>query len=105
MAYLGLDFREPPIKLPAVYDQLTPEQRKRVRETYAKKQKGRCYHCKQPLEHKPPERITKLPLIRVTYPPDFFKWPVHLHHNHETGLTIGAVHAYCNAVLYEYHGE
>jgi hypothetical protein len=30
---------------------------------------------------------------------------VHLHHSHETGMTIGAVHARCNAVLWQYHGE
>jgi hypothetical protein len=28
-----------------------------------------------------------------------------LHHCHQTGLTIGAVHAKCNAVLWQYHGE
>lgn len=105
MAYLGLDFREPPIKLPAVYEELTPEQRKRVREAYVKKQKGLCLYCKQPLEGKPPDHVLKLRLIRGTYPKDFFSWPMHLHHDHATGLTIGAVHAYCNAVLFEYHGE
>ena len=39
------------------------------------------------------------------FPPNFFKWPVHLHHSHDTGMTIGAVHARCNAVLWQYHGE
>lgn len=32
-------------------------------------------------------------------------YPVHLHHDHKTGLTIGAVHAKCNAVLWQYYGE
>ena len=31
--------------------------------------------------------------------------PIHLHHDHDTDLTIGAVHAYCNAILWEYHNE
>jgi len=39
------------------------------------------------------------------FPPGFLKNPVHLHHNHDTGMTIGAVHAYCNAVLWQYYGE
>ena len=38
-------------------------------------------------------------------PENFFKYPVHLHHSHYTGMTIGAVHANCNAVLWQYHGE
>ena len=39
------------------------------------------------------------------FPESFFKYPVHLHHSHDTGKTIGAVHAYCNAVLWEYYGQ
>jgi hypothetical protein len=39
------------------------------------------------------------------FPELFLKYPVHLHHSHVTGLTIGAVHAYCNAVLWVYHDE
>jgi len=30
---------------------------------------------------------------------------MHLHHNHETDMTEGAVHAYCNAVLWQYEGK
>jgi hypothetical protein len=39
------------------------------------------------------------------FPPNFFNWPVHLHHCHVTGLTIGAIHCHCNAVLWQYHGQ
>lgn len=39
------------------------------------------------------------------FPPNFFKHPVHLHHDHQTGMTIGAVHNHCNAVLWQYYGE
>jgi hypothetical protein len=31
--------------------------------------------------------------------------PVHLQHSHVTGLTEGAVHAFCNAVLWQYEGR
>jgi hypothetical protein len=33
------------------------------------------------------------------------KSPIHLQHDHDTGLTEGAVHAYCNAVLWQYEGR
>lgn len=38
------------------------------------------------------------------FPKGFFDHPVHLHHNHDTGLTIGAIHCYCNAISWQYHG-
>ena len=36
------------------------------------------------------------------FPPNFFDHPVHLHHDKTTGMTVGAVHAYCNAVSFQY---
>jgi len=58
-----------------------------------------------PLDGPPDESVSELPVHRDLFPVGFFKNPHHLHHNHETGMTIGTVHAYCNAVLWEYHGE
>jgi hypothetical protein len=49
--------------------------------------------------------VLTMPINEKIFPPNFFKYPVHLHHDHNTGMTIGAVHAYCNAVLFQYHGE
>jgi len=96
-----------PIALPAMYDHLTWYQRKQVREDYILLQKGLCWHCKADLSGPPPERITKLSLDRRMFGAnlEFLKHPIHLHHNHRTGLTIGATHAYCNAVLAQYFGE
>ena len=93
------------LKLPVMYDKLKHWEKRRVREEYTVKQKGKCYYCKRSLLQKPPVWVLDKKLGRATYPPNFFKHPVHLHHCHRTGLTIGAVHAYCNAVLFEYHGE
>ena len=31
--------------------------------------------------------------------------PIHLQHNHSTDMTEGAVHAYCNCVLWQYEGR
>ncbi len=91
--------------LPQQYDWLSPKTRKTIREEYVKRQNGNCYHCKKPLTEKPCKTITKLTINKKLFPENFFDWPVHLHHDHVTGLTLGAVHCYCNAILWEYHGE
>lgn len=88
--------------LPVNYNEIHYTERRAVREEYIKLQDGKCYLCGESLEKEPKKakRITK-----HLYPPNFFKYPVHLHHHHDTGMTIGAVHCYCNAVLWEYHNE
>ena len=93
------------IELPTNYNALEPFERKDVRERYMQIQKGLCHHCKEPLSAPPPKEITDMPVRKWLFPKSFFDWPVHLHHDHETGMTIGAVHNYCNAVLWQYHSE
>lgn len=87
---------------PVDYNSLTQAQRRTVRERYIKAQDGKCYHCGGFLAEEP----TYKPDINWDlFPPSFLRWPVHLHHNHNDGMTIGAVHSYCNAILWQYHGE
>lgn len=90
---------------PVDYRAMTQPERRKVREAYVKEQDGFCCHCSKPLERAPD--MSKL--IRWNLFPGgrdgFLRYPIHLHHNHKTGMTIGAVHAYCNAVLWQYHGE
>lgn len=93
------------IELPCDYTALGPRQRKEVREEYIRRQGGLCMHCGEPLKHKPPKEITKKPINWSLFPPNFLRYPVHLQHCHTTGKTEGAVHAYCNAVLWQYHGR
>lgn len=93
------------MKLPVVYDQLDPFDKRRVREAYVLQQKGECYYCKRTLGKPPPRNVLSKSVDESLFPDGFFSWPVHLHHSHDTGLTLGAVHAYCNAVLWQYHGE
>jgi hypothetical protein len=95
-------------KLPAVYDRLSGQRRMIVRELYIAKQKGKCLHCKQTLSRLPraynarkKERMNASGIL----PPYFFKFPIHLHHCHKTDLTLGAVHAYCNAILFMEYGQ
>jgi len=93
------------MKLPVDYNALTPAKRKAVREEYVRLQDGLCAHCKAPLSGKPAPEVAAKKVTARLYPKGFFRWPVHLHHHHVTGMTIGAVHCHCNAVLWEYEGE
>ena len=93
------------MNLPVNYNETHYTKRKLVREEYIKLQEGKCCHCGQPLDGPPAKSVSELSVHRDLFPVGFFKNPHHLHHNHETGMTIGTVHAYCNAVLWEYHGE
>lgn len=93
------------IKLPIDYDSLSSSKKKIIKEQYIVLQNGLCWYCKKPLSDIPADHIRKKPIDKTLFPPTFFDYPLHLHHNHETGLTIGVVHNYCNAVLWEYHGE
>jgi hypothetical protein len=93
------------IKLPVNYENLHWTERKKVREEYVRRQGGMCHHCGNPLTGKPTKEILNKKIAKALFPPNFFKHPVHLHHNHNTGMTIGAIHNKCNAVLWQYHGE
>jgi hypothetical protein len=93
------------IKLPVDYTTLDWQDRKLVREQYVKEQGGDCWHCHEPLVNDPPKSITDLPLNLALFPDKFLRHPIHLQHDHTTGMTEGAVHAYCNAVLWQYYGR
>jgi hypothetical protein len=90
--------------LPVNYNNLSTIKRRIVREQYILVQNGKCCHCGKPLSGKPDRQILEMKIDVGLFPKNFFKFPVHLHHNHETGMTIGAVHNYCNAVLWVYYG-
>lgn len=91
--------------LPVDYNSISQQDRRLVREEYIIRQNGKCQHCGTPLDGPPDSFVTDHDVDRGLFPPSFFNWPVHLHHDHKTGMTIGVVHCYCNAVLWQYHGE
>lgn len=91
--------------LPVNYDKLPQAKRRLVREEYVRLQDGLCHHCGAPLTGNPTKEVEALWVRTALFPPGFFRNPVHLHHHHDTGMTIGAVHARCNAVLWQYNGE
>ena len=89
--------------LPVKYSELTREERRSVREEYIRLQEGKCFFCKGDLQKEPPKRITKKPIQWEYFPSNFLQYPIHLQHDHDTGMTEGAVHAYCNAVMWQYY--
>lgn len=93
------------MQLPTMYNGLGPHEKRPVRERYQDLQNGLCYHCNAPLLGPPTKEVTDRSVDVTLFPARFFDSPVHLHHSHDTGLTLGAVHAYCNAVLWQYYGE
>ena len=93
------------MELPVDYTKLTGYKRRLVREEYVRVQKGLCHYCHAPLTGMAAPKVAIKKVNRKLYPFGFFNNPVHLHHHHTTGMTIGAVHCHCNAVLWEYHDE
>jgi len=91
--------------LPVDYDNLCSVERRKVREQYIKEQDNMCWFCKEDLFSEPPERITEKSINLKIFPIGFLNSPIHLQHDHDTGLTEGAVHGYCNAVLWQYYGR
>ena len=87
---------------PVDYSKLTQRERADVREQYENAQWGDCWFCAEPLYEDP---VQSKPINWLLFPPGFLNHPVHLHHDHETGMTVGAVHAYCNAVMWQYEGQ
>ena len=92
-------------KLPVDYTKLEWYDRKAVREQYVTEQENKCMYCGNNLSEEPPIEITNKRINWDLFPDNFLKHPIHLQHNHNTGMTEGAVHAYCNAVLWQYDGR
>ena len=90
--------------LPVDYTKLHWTERRQVREQYIKEQDRKCYYCGCSLDEPPPNHITDKKINWELFPKNFLKYPIHLQHNHKTGMTEGAVHNYCNAVMWQYEG-
>lgn len=93
------------MKLPVNYDKITPRERRKVRLEYLKLQNSKCHHCGNDVWGPPVKEIVTAYIDESLFPKGFFEYPVHLHHDHNTGMTIGVVHNRCNAYLWQYHGE
>lgn len=93
------------MELPVRYDSLSAQRKKIVREKYVELQGGLCFYCKGNLSVDPPKSITNKKINWKLFPVNFLKYPIHLQHCHKSGLTEGAVHAYCNAVMWQYENR
>lgn len=87
------------------YSKMSQPERRALRLEYVRWQGGKCLHCGQPLDGDPPAEVRGVKVRWSLFPPNFLRHPVHLHHSHRTDKTIGAVHALCNAVLWQEFGE
>lgn len=93
------------MNLPINYEEAHWTVRRQAREEYVVLQDGKCYWCGEPLDQEPPKSITDKKIDWTLFPPQFLKNPIHLQHCHKTGMTEGAVHAFCNAVMWQHHGR
>lgn len=93
------------MKLPIKYSKAHWTVRRRARNLYMKQQGGLCWFCKESLDKAPSEAVRSAYINKNLFPRGMFDYPVHLHHDHNTDDTIGAVHARCNAYLWQYKGE
>ena len=95
------------MELPVIYHETAPADRRLVREEYVRRQDGLCYWCGELLSGEPSAHVKakKKHIQWRKFPPNFLRHPVHLQHCHDTGLTEGAVHALCNAVMWRFHGR
>lgn len=91
--------------LPTDYTKLNAKQKKLVRELYIEEQDNKCWACGELLSGSPRQDIIETKINYKLFPPGFLKNPIHLQHNHDTNMTEGAVHAKCNAVLWQYYGK
>lgn len=93
------------MKLPVLYDKLNPKQKREVRTEYIRLQEGNCYFCHEPLSGKPDKQVLDKDINLSLFPVGFLRWPIHLQHCHSSGFTEGAVHARCNAAMWQYLGR
>jgi len=91
--------------LPINYRKLTQPQRREVRLQYIKLQNNKCFYCGESLDQSCSQKVFCKSIDLKRFPPNFLAHPIHLQHSHKTGLTEGAVHAYCNAVMWQYEGR
>ena len=91
--------------LPIDYTKLKQWERKLVREQYIKEQNGKCMFCHNKLTENPVDGVEDVYINLSLFPINFLDNPIHLQHNHTTGMTEGAVHARCNAYLWQYEGR
>jgi len=90
------------MELPINYDEASSQTRKEARLQYIELQNNLCMYCGTNIHEKPYNLKTKRKVDWDNFPPNFLQYPIHLQHNHNTGLTEGAIHSLCNAISWQY---
>ena len=93
------------MKLPIKYSESSFSEKREARNEYITKQNNLCYFCGKPLDEPAPKVVTDKKINWSIFPKNFLKYPIHLQHDHETDKTEGAVHNYCNAVMWQYYNK
>lgn len=84
------------LELPTKYSSLTGERKSAVKEAYICLQRDRCWLCGDDL-YDPPKFLVENPNYMPLCGNQLAEHsPLHLHHDHKTGLTLGVTHAECN---------
>ena len=93
------------MELPINYAEATWQERREARNQYIELQDNLCWFCGCSLTGAPIQKVQEACLNMSLFPKGFLEYPVHLHHDHKTHMTIGAVHSKCNGYLWQYLGE
>lgn len=86
------------LELPTKYSSLSGERLAVVKEAYICLQRERCWLCGGNLYELPNHVVDNPNLIGLCSSQLAEQHPLHLHHNHDTGLTLGVAHAECNII-------
>jgi len=86
------------LELPIKYSSLSGERLSAVKEAYTCLQRERCWLCGNNLWDLPKYIVENPKLMGLCGNQLAEHSPLHLHHDHDTGLTLGVTHAECNII-------
>lgn len=86
------------LELPTKYSSLSGERLSAVKDAYICLQRERCWLCGDNLYELPKYIVDNPNYMGLCYNQLAEQTPLHLHHNHDTGLTLGVAHAECNII-------
>ena len=87
------------LELPTKYSSLSGERLSAVKEAYICLQRERCWLCGNNLWGLPKYIVENPKLMALCFNKLAEQMPYHLHHDHDTGLTLGVTHAECNIII------
>ena len=87
------------LELPTKYSSLSGERLSAVKEAYICLQRERCWLCGNNLYELSKYLVDNPKLMPLCGNELAERYPLHLHHDHDTGLTLGVTHAECNIII------